>query len=142
MGIERYLRDELGLMRNIVLGRNSPTSNITAVEMIVCKISTIASLLEMVFSIQGSSRAAAPIPYTTSIMLLPTNMVEMKNSVSEKKRLIIRLVKPPFCISSYTLTRLAEMKAISVPEKSPENIREIKAIMSQVVSSILLFVSN
>ena len=46
-----------------------------------------------------------------------------------------RPTNPPFCTSSSTRTRSEVTKAISIPEKSAENAREINVMISQEVST-------
>ncbi len=76
------MRELLGLMPNMVFGRNSPVMIITAVDISVWLMSMKNSFGD-IWARSGSSRAAAPMPYTTSIMLLPTSMVDINSSELE-----------------------------------------------------------
>ena len=66
--------------------------------------------------------------YTTNAILLPTNIVVIKSdSFLEKKEIIFEGNLPVF-LSNSNCNLLAEMKAISTPEKKAENISVVIAI--------------
>ena len=66
-------------------------------------------------------------------MLLPISSVEMSMSRWLKNTLMMRFTSPLFAMSMLARTLLAETKAISIPEKNPENSSDTSMIISEVM---------
>src|SRR5947207_16008029 len=110
----------------MTLGRNSEVINIIKVERTVCNNSVANSKnINPEFRIQSMSISPIKNPYTTKAILLPISMVAINFegfSVSFAKILELKLS----CIFSILRkTLLEETKAISIPEKNAESIKQI-----------------
>jgi hypothetical protein len=121
VGILKNLRKKLGDIINIVLGRNSATRRMIAVERIVFIIRIRRSE-----SNKGVRNAPSILentkPYITREKLLPISIVAIYWPGLSVKSLIILDPKTPCFLSSSILSLFEATKAISMPEKKADNI--------------------
>ena len=97
----------------------------------------IKSFAGIICLITGSASFAKKIPYKTKAILFPTNIVEIYCPGLLINKLMV-FEDAEFCfLSSSTLSLLADTKAISIPEKNAEKIKE-KIIISIKDRAILL----
>ena len=123
-GIEKNFSTLLELIRKIAFGINSATTNIINVEIMVCTI--IKRKAEGIISFRLNSKICAiSIPYTTKAILFPISILTIKFDSCFVKMEIIFEVKLLDFLSSSNFNLLADIKAISMPEKKADNKRVI-----------------
>ena len=112
----------------IAFGINSATTKIIRVEIMVCAI--IKRKAEGINTIKLDSKTFAIItPYTTNAILLPISMLTIKwDSCFVKIEIIFDLKFFDF-LSSSNFNLLAEINAISIPEKKAD-IKSVIVITS------------
>ena len=128
---------KLGLMRKVVLGKNSPVSRIIRVEMMVLRISMRACCWPSQCPSSGSRMAEKAMPYITSATLLPTRSVEINISARREKPWSMRETMPRRVASILMRTLSDCTNAISAPEKRPEKRMAIKVMTIAIVRSIV-----
>jgi hypothetical protein len=120
VGILKNLRKKFGEMIKIVLGRNSATNRIIAVEIMVLSI-RIKRSESMSGDSTGPRMLEKTNPYITSEILLPISIVAMYWPGLSVNNFIIFDPKTPCFLSSSIRSLLEVTKAISIPEKNAES---------------------
>ena len=137
-GTAKNFSQKLALLWNRALGMNSATTKMTRVVINVCTANTNIGCAASVQSLTPKSPwlTSAPDsnPQKTKARLLPTSMVAMKSFVRADKWVRMR-PRQLLCESSSSCRRLAETKAISIPEKKAEATRANPMIKNELEGS-------
>lgn len=124
----------MGLIRKIDFGRNSAVTKIISVETTILTSNNNPD--DFIPLNIGVNVSAISIPYTTNAMLLPRSIVPMNLDGC----LVIILNANPRgddrLASNSSLSLLAVIYAISIPEKKAENTIEISIMIIEEESSI------